>query len=315
MKKICNDGDVTAIVLGTTIHIYEAQMLKELKDNGICSPIYVYEDIKCLDWFKDNDFSIKMEKNKEIIQYVMEHLEDDESRKVLLDIMKYKITHDWKYLQEEVSKDEYFPNRSEFALHDHEVFIDAGAAEGDTAESFFEHARNINYKKIYSFEPNSVNQKILNVKKTYCRNDRWEIYPYGLSDRNESIRFAAVPDKLYAGKVIDGQLDDVLYENYEEEIIQVKSLDDLLYDKEAKITYIKMDIEGSELKALQGAKKIISRDKPRMAISIYHESEQLYMIPYYIMKNYPEYKCFIRKHTKLPVDIDLYVYTENNNQK
>ena len=64
-----------------------------------------------------------------------------------------------------------------------------------------------------------------------------------------------------------------------------------------RVTFIKMDIEGSEAKALRGAEKTIRRDKPRLAISIYHKPEDYFEIPFLIKEMVPEYKLYIRHHT------------------
>lgn len=78
-------------------------------------------------------------------------------------------------------------------------------------------------------------------------------------------------------------------------IIQMDSIDNICENE--KVTYIKMDIEGSELEALRGARKVICRDKPRLGICIYHKPEDLLEIPMFIKKMVPEYKLYIRHHS------------------
>ena len=74
----------------------------------------------------------------------------------------------------------------------------------------------------------------------------------------------------------------------------VDKLDDCLFDE--IITFIKMDIEGAEKKALEGAKNIIEKHQPKMAICIYHEPEHIWEIPLYIKKLVPDYKIYIRHY-------------------
>ena len=61
-------------------------------------------------------------------------------------------------------------------------------------------------------------------------------------------------------------------------------------------TFIKMDIEGAELSALKGGKGLIQRNKPKLAICIYHSNEDMLRIAEYIHEIVPEYKLYMRAH-------------------
>lgn len=76
-------------------------------------------------------------------------------------------------------------------------------------------------------------------------------------------------------------------------------------DKEAP-TFIKMDIEGAELEALEGAKNTIVKSKPKLAICLYHKPDDLWKIPLYLKKLVPEYKFYIRHHSKVRWETVLY---------
>ena len=58
-----------------------------------------------------------------------------------------------------------------------------------------------------------------------------------------------------------------------------------------------MDIEGFEIKALTGASNLITKNKPKLAICIYHKFEDLWEIPFYIKRLNAEYKIYIRHHS------------------
>lgn len=85
--------------------------------------------------------------------------------------------------------------------------------------------------------------------------------------------------------------------------IEVVSLDSVIQEK---VTFIKMDIEGSEIKALQGSRNLIQTYRPKLAISIYHKWEDLVDIPTYIHELVPEYKFYIRHYFYSPAETVLY---------
>lgn len=62
------------------------------------------------------------------------------------------------------------------------------------------------------------------------------------------------------------------------------------------ISFIKMDIEGAELNALQGGGNVLQRWYPKLAICLYHRLQDFWQIPTYVKKIVPDYKLYIRHH-------------------
>ena len=89
-----------------------------------------------------------------------------------------------------------------------------------------------------------------------------------------------------------------------EDVIDVRKLDTILSDE--NVTFIKMDIDGAELDALKGAKAIIQKNKPKLAISIYHKPEDIIEIPLLLHEILPEYKFYIRHYSIYSVETVLY---------
>ena len=80
--------------------------------------------------------------------------------------------------------------------------------------------------------------------------------------------------------------------------IQVTSIDEFSSEKNIKIDLIKMDIEGSEIEALLGARQTIRKFKPRLQICSYHKFDDLWEIPILIKKLSPDYLLYLGHHTQ-----------------
>ena len=74
------------------------------------------------------------------------------------------------------------------------------------------------------------------------------------------------------------------------------TLDENLGDIHTMPTYIKMDIEGSELDALAGARNIIKKEMPILTICLYHRYDDLWRIPLFIHSLADDYRLFLRPH-------------------
>lgn len=81
---------------------------------------------------------------------------------------------------------------------------------------------------------------------------------------------------------------------------------DAVVGEERNVTYIKMDVEGAELKSLMGAEGVIRRSHPRLAVSIYHSDADMIDIIEYIKKQFPFYQLYVRHYTYFYADTVLY---------
>ncbi len=72
-------------------------------------------------------------------------------------------------------------------------------------------------------------------------------------------------------------------------------MDDVIKDE---ITYIKMDVEGEEYNSLIGAKNIIEKYKPKLAIYVYHRQDDFWRIPELVLSYNDTYKVYLRDYMK-----------------
>ena len=84
--------------------------------------------------------------------------------------------------------------------------------------------------------------------------------------------------------------------------VEVEAIDNVSPDA----TFIKLDVEGAELEALKGAAGTIRRNRPKLAICMYHKPGDLFEIPLFIKSLAPEYRFYLRQHQ--PVSCELVLY-------
>lgn len=181
--------------------------------------------------------------------------------------------------------EQYFEKDIIRAHSENEVFIDAGCFNlMDTLRFIDSYPK---FKKVYAFEPDVSNYKecIKRKEELYDDSAKIEILNKGLWSRVGKLSFDG------------GQTSASIISEYGEETIDVTSIDSFLEGKKETVTFIKMDIEGAELEALKGAKDTIMRDKPDLAICIYHKDEDIVEIPKYILELNPDYKLYIRHYS------------------
>lgn len=84
------------------------------------------------------------------------------------------------------------------------------------------------------------------------------------------------------------------------------SLDDYIQNNAKRVDYIKMDIEGAEMDAIDGAVNIIKEYKPRLAISVYHKPDDIFEIPFKLNSLNPDYRLFFGHHSPFSFESVLY---------
>lgn len=72
------------------------------------------------------------------------------------------------------------------------------------------------------------------------------------------------------------------------------------------ITMLSFDIEGYEMKALKGADKLICKQKPVIAISVYHKPNDLFELSNYILSLRNDYKIYCRHYSDVYADTVFY---------
>jgi FkbM family methyltransferase len=189
---------------------------------------------------------------------------------------------DFASLPEPVKGDVYFREEL-FHLGGDETLVDCGAFDGDTLAKFLEKASH-SFRGAIAFEPDPTNYVKLSERvSSMPSKTRERIAIYQVATGKTNTRVMMDVGKGVASRIGDGDCE-----------VECVSLDSMLLD--APVSFIKMDIEGSELDTLAGAQKLIVKNAPILAICVYHKQSDLWNIPVFIHGLNPDYSFHLRPH-------------------
>lgn len=258
-------------------------------EKGHIKRVYAYDigGASIFNWSNIYDEGF-LTQNHATIAELFNCLEDHRSKEHLAAMMMQKAFGTYSKV---FSKEPAYFDNEVIAPVENEVFIDCGAFDGDTIIGFKQwiSKNGINdYEKCIALEPDNDNYHKLQTMIS----EKTKAYKIGAYDKKTILRFNS--NNGDQSQITDkGDIE-----------ISVDTIDNILSGQRA--TYIKMDIEGSELKALMGAKETILKYRPRLAISLYHKNEDILTIPQYILSLHSNYKLFVRNYDPMGVDTVLY---------
>ena len=205
---------------------------------------------------------------------------DYRSKKLLYSILSNWYQFDFNSIEESFEKNfSHYFDLDIVKCDKNEVVVDAGAFIGDTVIDYINNYGIQNYKKIYCYDITQSNIEALKINlKNY---PNIICYNKALSNNQEPLYISQNSISTSANMVTQNG----------SEKIESSTLD---IDIKEPITLIKMDIEGYEKKALEGAKNHIINDKPKLLISVYHNHEDLWKIPKIIREYNKNYKFYLR---------------------
>ncbi len=239
----------------------------------------------------DNLFTLDFAKeHKHELSAAYALLADEESRHIFENTLLYKISGDIRYLDNAVSrKDEVFEKLLE--ARSIERYADLGAYNGDTIRELLRYAPRLSH--VYAFEPDRRSFRKLSE---YCE---------GVTTPKIHTLNAAAwsgEDTLVFGD--EGNRNSGIFASGKAVEIPATSLDAILDGR--TVDYIKYDVEGCEREAIIGSEKTILTCRPRLSVSAYHRSEDIFALPLQINALRPDYKLYMRRYPYIPAwDLNL----------
>lgn len=171
------------------------------------------------------------------------------------------------------------------------AFLDCGSYDGESA---IEYMKLSNEEcQVFAFEPDKENYR--NLAERMKDRENVTCLNKGVYSSEKKLSFAS-----------NGDVSSSLQESGNE-IVDVTTIDKTVGSD--KVAFIKMDIEGAELEALKGARKVIERDMPILAVSAYHRQEDLItLLPYIrnLCNEKEKYNLYLRHHGVVQSELIIY---------
>lgn len=223
---------------------------------------------------------------------VIGSLADEESKDIMRRVVHFRRYHDIEQLLvfHPYPEEQYFEPFLELKP-DGESFADVGCFDGQTSIQFIQ--RCSRYVRIWAFEPNEGQME--EVKKILGNYSRITYCPYGAWNKTESLHFDSNGGD---GSKVSESGDTV---------IEGRRIDDII---DSEVTFIKMDIEGSESNAIEGARETILKYHPRLAISVYHRPCDMVAIPQQVLSIRKDYKIYVRHYTEFVFETVMFFIPE-----
>lgn len=171
-----------------------------------------------------------------------------------------------------------------------DIVVDAGGCYGDTALYFAHKAGPAGRVESFEFLPMNVSVFRRNLQLNPELAAR--IHLHECPVHSESGREMFVEECGPGTRVLDRPKDNAAI------AVRTTRIDDLVtVDGLPGIDFIKMDIEGAELAALKGSEAVLREFKPKLAICVYHDFRDFWMIPRFIDSLGLGYKFYLRHFT------------------
>lgn len=226
-----------------------------------------------------DDFDTEYRLHADAYEQLHAALKDETSRATLRDVVNFRLTSDIEWMRGYADRqdEQYFEDFLDLSS-DAETFVDVGGFDGFTAQEFIR--RCPGYGAVHVFEPEPTNMALAKARLAELRDIRF--HEMGLSDRPQTMRLSrsGSTSRVSAAGEVEIALD---------------RLDTAVREP---VTFIKMDIEGAERPAIEGAAELIRRFVPRLAIAAYHRVDDLRRLPEQVLAIEGAYDLYLRHYTE-----------------
>lgn len=217
--------------------------------------------------------------NRNQYEWVYKRLSDQISKRHFSSVVRFRLNMDLEYMHgfSLAIERQYFEDF--LPLRPRQVFVDGGGYDGQTSLQFA--AWNEAYHRIHYFEPSPTMMNVSRRKLAGLRDVNF--IQKGLLNCNGTLRFD-VDAGTASALSSTGQIK-----------VEVVRLDD---EVQEPVDLVKLDIEGSEFDALDGAREHIKSSTPDLAVCIYHDQRDFWRVPRRVLGVNERYDMYVRHYSE-----------------
>lgn len=276
---------------------YSREQLRALGCDVVCSfPALFWKYAEDLLPFYLQDLPSKVLDERANVLRALDLWEDEASRAEYVSQVRLRLVADFDGLSHPFAHPQYFPDDL-FAWSDSEWIVDGGAFDGDTIRSISSKFGD-RFAHLVAVEPDPANFEKLEATVAALRPSvraKVECRQLALSSERTTLHLdasgtvsSATSAAPSAGTIA----------------VSAETIDALVDGR--RPTFIKLDIEGFEVDALEGARGAIADHAPVLAVCVYHTQDHLWRIPLLLRRWRDDYALFLRPHNEEGWDLVCY---------
>lgn len=284
------------ILIGS--RVYSQEIIRQFLGAGFSQEDLIFEEFNGYISLSQMDAAALLQKHSDKLKALEALLADEMSKQVLYGYLNYLFTFDPYYIAQIRSTETMYFDRTLFSLGPQENVIDGGGYTGDTFAVFSSLVPS--FSEYYLCEPmHDIMERARRRLTSRPMTGEVHFVEKALWDHTETLFF----DAQGSGSMVAEQETGIP--------IAAAPIDQITQGRE--ISLIKLDVEGSEAHALQGARQTIARFRPKLAVCVYHLNNlfenggfDILDLPLLIHEIEPSYRLYLRHYGRGLTDAVCY---------